>query len=385
VSNIIQKYFKGDKVIWGIIILLVIVSLLAVYSSTGLIAFRYKGGNTSYYLMRHARFLLLGLVVIFVVHRLPYQIYFKWANTAYIAALSLLVITLLVGITKNEATRWLSIPGLGLEFQTSDFAKFALLMFVSKNLAANQNDKKKLSEALDIIVWATIIMIFFILTENLSTALLMTLTVLIVLIIGRVELRKLGKYVMVLSIIGIFFITIAFSSDKFGRAATWKTRIENFVSSDGDNYQADMSKIAVSTGGFTGKGPGKSTQRNFLPQPYSDFIYAIIIEEYGLVGGTFVLFLYLFFLYRVGVIVNKSKQTFQALLAIGLSVSLVIQALFNMAVAVNLFPVTGQTLPMISMGGTSILFSSVALGIILSISRSLEEEQRGVSKSIIFK
>jgi len=385
VSNIIQKYFKGDKVIWGIIILLVIVSLLAVYSSTGLIAFRYKGGNTSYYLMRHARFLLLGLVVIFVVHRLPYQIYFKWANTAYIAALSLLVITLLVGITKNEATRWLSIPGLGLEFQTSDFAKFALLMFVSKNLAANQNDKKKLSEALDIIVWATIIMIFFILTENLSTALLMTLTVLIVLIIGRVELRKLGKYVLVLSIIGVFFITIAFSSDKFGRAATWKTRIENFVSSDGDNYQADMSKIAVSTGGFTGKGPGKSTQRNFLPQPYSDFIYAIIIEEYGLVGGTFVLFLYLFFLYRVGVIVNKSKRTFQALLAIGLSVSLVIQALFNMAVAVNLFPVTGQTLPMISMGGTSILFSSVALGIILSISRSLEEEQRGVSKSIIFK
>lgn len=381
-SNIIQKYFKGDKIIWGIIILLVIVSLLAVYSSTGLIAFRYKGGNTSYYLMRHARFLLLGLVVIFIVHRLPYQIYFKWANAAYIAALALLIITLLVGITKNEATRWLSIPGLGLEFQTSDFAKFALLMFVSKNLAANQDDKKKLSEALDIIIWATIIMVFFILTENLSTALLITLTVLIVLVIGRVDLRKLGKYVSVLSIIGIFFITIAFSSNKLGRASTWKTRIENFISSDGDNYQADMSKIAISTGGLTGKGPGKSTQRNFLPQPYSDFIYAIIVEEYGLLGGTFVLFLYLFFLYRVGVIVNKSKRTFQALLAIGLSVSLVIQALFNMAVAVNLFPVTGQTLPMISMGGTSILFSSVALGIILSISRSLEEEQKAVSKSV---
>ncbi len=380
-SSVLNKYFKGDKVIWGIIIALVVVSMLAVYSSTGLIAFRFKGGNTSYYLMRHARFLLLGLIVIFIVHRLPYDIYFKWANVAYVTALVLLIITLLIGVTKNEATRWLSIPGLGLEFQTSDFAKFALLMFVSRQLAANQDSKNKLREALDLIVWATLIMIFFILTENLSTALLLIITVFIVLLIGRVDIKKLLKYSSVIAIVGIFFLTLAFSSNKFGRASTWKTRIENFVSSDGDNYQSDMAKIAISTGGLTGKGPGKSTQRNFLPQPYSDFIFAIIIEEYGFIGGAFVLFLYLFFLYRVGVIVNKSNRTFQALLAIGLSVSLVVQALFNMAVAVNLFPVTGQTLPLISMGGTSILFTSVALGIILSISRSLEEENLNLEKA----
>ncbi len=380
-SGIFNKYFKGDKVIWGIIIALIVVSMLAVYSSTGLIAFRFKGGNTSYYLIRHIKFISLGLIVLYIVHLIPYQVYFKWANAAYLIALGLLLITLLVGVSKNDATRWLSIPAIGIEFQTSDFAKFALLMFVSKHLAINQKDPQKLSEALDIIIWATIFMVLFILSENLSTAILLTLTVFVILFIGRVDLKKLGKYTLILSIIGIFGMTIILGSGRFGRANTWKNRIENFISSEGDNYQAEMAKIAVSTGGFTGKGPGQSTQRNFLPQPYSDFIYAIIIEEYGFLGGAFVLFLYLFFMYRVGVIVSRSKQTFQALLAVGLSVSMVIQALFNMAVAVNLFPVTGQTLPLISMGGTSIVFTSIALGIVLSISRSLEEERLAQQKA----
>jgi cell division protein FtsW len=195
-------------------------------------------------------------------------------------------------------------------------------------------------------------------------------------IIGRINVKKLFRYLSVLGIIAVFLLVVAGSSNKIARLATWKNRIENFMSDGSDeNYQADMSKIAISTGGITGKGPGNSTQRNFLPQPYSDFIYAIIIEEYGLVGGVFILFLYLMFLYRVGKIVQRSKRTFQAFLAIGLGFSLVLQALTNMAVAVNLIPVTGQTLPFVSMGGTSIIFSSITFGIILSISRTLDEEE----------
>ena len=368
-----NTYFKGDKYIWLVIVTLFFSSLLVVYSSTGLIAFRYKGGDTMFYMMRHARFLIIGLVIIYVLHRLPYEIYFKWANAIYLGALVLLVITLLVGVTKNEATRWLEVPGLGFQFQTSDFAKFALIMFIAKHLSANQKSEKQLYEALDLMLWASIIVVSLILPDNFSTAFLLFFSVVLVLIIGRINLRKLVRYLTVIGIVGIFLFVVA--GDNVGRIATVKNRMISFSSNEpGVNYQADMAKIAISTGGLTGKGPGKSTQRNFLPQPYSDFIYAIIIEEYGFIGGALILFLYLLFLYRVGRIVQQSKRTFQAFLAIGLGLSLVLQALINMAVAVNLIPVTGQTLPFVSMGGTSIIFSSITFGIILSISRTLEEE-----------
>jgi len=375
-KSFINTYFKGDKYIWFVVVALFVVSLLVVYSSTGLIAFRFRGGDTMYYMIRHARFMILGLILIYALHRIPYDIYFKSANFLYIGALILLGITLLVGVTENEATRWLKVPGLGFQFQTSDFAKFALIMFIAKQLSINQTSDQQLLEALDVMLWATLLLVVLILPENFSTAFLLFVSVLVVMIIGRVNLKKLFRYLSVISIIGIFFLVIAGSTNSVARLNTWKNRVESFISSsEGDNYQADMAKIAVATGGITGKGPGKSTQRNFLPQPYSDFIYAIIIEEYGLIGGGFVLFLYLLFFYRVGLIVKKSNRTFQAFLSIGLAISLLMQALMNMAVAVNLLPVTGQTLPFVSMGGTSIIFSAISFGIILSISRSIEEDE----------
>ena len=215
---------------------------------------------------------------------------------------------------------------------------------------------------------------------NLSTALLLAITSFILMFIGRVKIKYLASIAIIgLMAIALIFAGIKLSGKNVGRFATWEKRVESFISGESqDNYQADLSRKAIASGGFLGKGPGNSIQRNFLPHPYSDFIYAIIIEEYGFVGGALILFLYLFLLYRAGVIVRKSTRTFAAFLAIGLTISLVFQAMVNMGVAVNIFPVTGQTLPLVSMGGSSILFTGVAFGIILSVSRSIEKEEENI-------
>lgn len=375
--QIFTKYFKGDRVVWAVIIMLFIFSLLTVYSATGTLAYKYKGGNTTYYLLRHARFLVFGLIIIYLTHRIPYQVFSRLSQLLFALSIPLLLFTLFIGVTKNEASRWLTLPGLGIDFQTSDLAKIALIMYVARILSLNQENKEDLKEAFKPIMIAVIAICGLIFPANFSTAALLFATCWILMYIGRMDLRYLWISVgIIVAAISIFLI-FTLSTDMEGRVGTWKKRIESFVSSDGQhNFQADQSKIAIVTGGMLGKGPGNSTQRNFLPHPYSDFIFAIIIEEYGSLGGAFVLFLYLYLLYRTGVIVRRAKRTFPALLAIGLTISLVIQALTNMAVAVNLFPVTGQPLPFISMGGTSILFTSVAFGIILSISRSIEQQNK---------
>ncbi|MBI9066942.1 MAG: FtsW/RodA/SpoVE family cell cycle protein [Salinivirgaceae bacterium] len=367
------KYFKGDTAIWLIIFLLAIFSMLTVYSATGTLAYKKMGGNTSYFLFRHMAFLLFGIGITFIVHNISYKIYYSLSQLLLYISIPLLAWTLFKGVSLNEAARWITLPGTGLSFQTSDFAKFALIMYVARLLSSNQENIQDPKVAFKpILIWVLIVC-GLILPANFSTAAMLFAICLVLMFIGRIRVLHLAGLVGVGVVAIAIFVAIAWNMPNQGRVATWKVRIENYLGDgSGDNYQTNQSKIAIVNGGLFGKGPGNSTQRNFLPHPYSDFIYSIIIEEYGLLGGLFVLLLYLFLMYRVGAIVRKSQRTFPAFLVIGLAFSLVFQALINMGVAVNVFPVTGQTLPFVSMGGTSIIFTSGALGIILSVSRTVQ-------------
>jgi cell division protein FtsW len=371
-----KKYFKGDPVIWIVILLLSIFSLLAVYSSTGSLAYRFQGGNTSYYILKHATILAMGIVITYVTHLIPYKYFSRIAQVLLVLAIPLLIVTLVFGVTRNQASRWLSVPGLGLTFQTSDIAKLAIVMYIARILAKKQENIKDFKTAFKPIVIPLMLVCVLVLPANLSTSMLIFATAFILMFIGRINLKHLLGMVGVIILLLGSFIAVALSYDWQGRIGTWKNRIENYTSSDGgDSYQVSQAKIAIVSGGLVKLRPGKSIQRNFLPHPYSDFIYAIIIEEYGLAGGVVVLVLYLWLLFRSAVLVKKSSRTFPAFLAIGLAVMITFQAIINMAVVVNLLPVTGQPLPMISMGGSSLLFTCVALGIIQSVSRGIKQQQ----------
>ncbi len=371
----IGRFLKGDKVIWAVIIVLSLYSILAVYSSTGTLAYTRMGGNTTYYLLRHGVILSIGIIIIFVTHLIPYKYYSRLSQLFLFLAIPLLLLTLLLGTSLNQAARWLTLPGLGFTIQTSDFAKLTLIMYIARVLSLKQHEIKSYKNAFIPLVIPVIIVCMLILPANLSTAIILFATSLILMFIGRISMKHLLAFGGIGILVVAVFITSAILLDKKGRIGTWQHRIENFVTGEAEeNYQVEQAKIAIATGGLFGKKPGKSVQRNFLPHPYSDFIYAIIIEEYGLVLGALPLLLaYLFLLFRAGVIVRKSTRTFPAFLAIGLAISIVFQAVINMAVAVSLMPVTGQTLPFVSMGGSSLLFTSISFGIILSVSRGAEK------------
>lgn len=370
-----KKYFKGDAIIWAVIIALSIFSLLAVYSSTGSLAYKYQGGDTSYYVIKHAILLLFGLVIIFVIHKIHYKYFSRLSQILLVVATFLLVLTLFIGISINSATRWLVIPGIGLTFQTSDFAKLALIMYLARMLSLKQNNIKDFNKAFIPVLVPVLIICILILPSNLSTAVILFVTSFILMFIGRISFKYLFSFSAIIVVITGIFIILALSNKWESRAGTWRNRIESFIDKDSnENYQVDQSKIAIVTGGLIKVRPGKSVQRNFLPLPYSDFIYAIIIEEYGLTGGIIIMFLYLYLLFRAGVIIRKSKRTFPAFLAMGLTILIVFQAMVNMAVAVNILPVTGQPLPMISMGGTSMIFTCIAFGIILSVSSETNKQ-----------
>lgn len=379
----LKKYFKGDPVIWAVILLLSIFSLLAVYSSTGSLAYRFQGGNTSYYILKHATILLMGLVITYVTHLIPYKYFSRISQMLLYIAIPLLIVTLIYGVTKNQASRWLSVPGLSLTFQTSDIAKLAIVMFTARILSKKQDNIKDFKGAFKPLVMPLLLVCALVLPANLSTAMLIFATVFILMFIGRVNMAYLFGMIGIIVILLGSFITIALSNDWEGRIGTWKNRIESYVhAEDEDNYQVTQAKIAIVSGGLVNLRPGKSMQRNFLPHPYSDFIFAIIIEEYGLAGGIIVLALYLYLLFRAAVLVRKSPRTFPAFLAIGLAVMITFQALINMAVVVNILPVTGQPLPMISMGGSSLLFTCIALGIIQSVSRGIKAQQAQAEKIV---
>lgn len=366
---------KGDKIIWLIVILLSVFSLLAVYSSTGTLAYKYQGGNTEYYMIKHFIILVFGFLLMYLAHLIKYTYFSRIFQIALYIAVPLLLLTLFFGINLNEARRVLPLP-FGLTFQTSDLAKLTLIMYLARMLTKRQEVIKDFKSAFLPVVIPVLVICLLILPANFSTAAILFTTSLVLMFIGRVSLKHIFAMIGlgVVAILIMVMIAKAYP-DLLPRVDTWISRIENFKNGDiEDNYQVDQAKIAIASGGIIGKMPGNSDQRNFLPHPYSDFIFAIIIEEYGILGGTFVVFLYMILLFRAVKIVTKCPRNFGAFLTIGVAFSLVFQAMINMGVAVNLLPVTGQTLPFISMGGTSIWFTSIAIGIILSVSKEIETD-----------
>lgn len=392
---------KGDKVIWAIVIILGLVSLLAVYSSTGLLAYKMNRGNTEVYLFKQVVFIALGVTVIYFMHRVNYTFYSRLAVILFLISIPLLLYTLFYGVRLNEGSRWIRVPIINLTFQTSDLAKLALFMYVSRQLSKRQLLVKDLKKGFLPVIIPVGIICLLIAPANLSTALLLGASCLMLMFIGRIRAKYLLVTIGIALLPVVILVTIAMSyynkqeqkCDELpgilqgSRVPTWIKRVQTFMyaSKDidkDDNYQINQAKIAIAKGGWLGAGPGNSESRNFLPHPYSDFIYAIIIEEYGLLGGAALVLIYLLFLFRSIRIFRKCPYAFGAFLALGLSFTLVIQALTNMAVNVNLFPVTGVTLPLVSMGGSSFLFTCVSIGIILSVARNVEQKEGRVEKSL---
>lgn len=384
------KNIKGDKVIWTVVLLLSVFSILAVYSSTGLLAYRKQGGNTEYYLVKQLIILMFGWLLMYLTHLIKYTYFSRISQIGLILCIPLLLVTLVSGTNYNEANRWLTVPILNVTFQSSDIAKLFLIMYLARVLSKKQEMVMDFRKGFLPVIVPAIIICALILPANFSTAAILFVTCMVVMFIGRISF----KYIVSLVVLGVFAIILIFGLSQiapalFPRGETWMGRVEHFIDkkeADPDaTYQVTQAKIAVVSGGILGKSPGKSTQRNFLPHPYSDFIFAIIIEEYGLIGGSFVLLLYLILFFRVIRIANKCQGNFGTLLSVGIGFSLVFQALINMAVAVNLFPVTGQPLPLISMGGTSIWFTCISIGIILSVSRRTEIETKDGTEIDILK
>lgn len=371
------KAIKGDKVIWIIVLLLSFVSVIEVYSSVAQLAFRYKNGNTSYYLVKHTLIIGFGFLLMYMMHKIRYTYFSRISQIALWIAGPLLLYTLIKGVSAGEAARWLEIPGTGLTFQTSDFAKLVLIIYVARVLSIRQGDFPDFRSVAVQLLLPIGMICGLIFPANFSTAALLFGTCFLLMFIGKVPV----KYLLTITGSGLVALTLLVAvilekPDWIPRGQTWKKRIENFSSGNAEeNYQAEQAKIAIGTSGIIyGKGMGNSTQRGFLPQASSDFIFAILVEELGLGMGCFIALLYVILLFRGIRIAQKSGKMFGTLMAFGLCFSLVFQAMVNMAVAVNLFPVTGQPLPFVSMGGTSIWFTSITIGIILSVSRETEKE-----------
>ena len=369
----LTRTFKGDRIIWGLVVLFMIYSLLAVYSSSASVAYLKHGGNTSYFLRSQFFMLVLSLVIIVVVHYLPYRIYSSMAGLILLFSVGLLILTFAIGARVNEAVRTIEIPGTGFRLQTSDVAKVALVLYLARELSRFQGELNNFMLVTRRLMVPVAIICALIMPENLSTAMMVFGISIIIMFIGRVPFKYLLAYVgIAVAGVVLFAMLLGIFTEK-NRVQVWKNRIENFfsgkVNEDAD-YQSNQAKIAISTGGLFGKAPGKSTQRNMLPQSNSDFIFAIIIEEYGLLFGAIPLILaYMILLFRGIMIVKKCETAFPAYLVIGLIIMITVQAMLNMLVAVGLFPVTGQTLPMVSWGRTSVLVMSFSIGAILSVSR----------------
>lgn len=389
---------KGDKVIWTAVILLTLVSMLVVYSSTGTLAYRLSKSAESY-LFKQFAFTAVGLLIIYFAHRINYTIYSRVALVLYVISIPLLIYTLFFGAEINEGTRWIKLPIINLTFQTSDLAKLALFMYLSRQLSRSQDDIKDFKKGFLPLIVPVGITCMLIAPANLSTALLIGATSLMLMFIGRVSTKHIALVIGVALIPLIILVSIAAAYyDKeegqtkelpavlqVGRIPTWIKRIQDFAYADKHEsaYQVQQMKIAIAKGGWLGLGPGNSEQRNFVPHPYSDSIYSIIIEEYGLIGGIAIVFIYLLLLFRSIIIFKKCPFAFGAFLALALSFTLVIQALVNMAVNVNLFPVTGVPLPLVSMGGSSFLFTCMAIGILLSVARNAEKMEGNVAATAV--
>jgi len=383
---------RGDKYIWGLVIVLSLISILVVYSATGSLAYKMYRGNTSVYLFKQVIFTLVGLVVIFGLHRINYTVFSKIATILFALSIPLLIYTLFFGAKINEGSRWIKLPIINLTIQSSDIAKLALFMYISKVLSKKQEVIKDFKKGFWPVLWPVLVICGLIMPANLSNALLTGATSMLLMFIGRVSFKHIMLTIGIAMIPVAIIISVAMATHSsksevgkpvvaekmksFGRFGTWVSRVQDFMYANDKEvpYQVQQAKIAIANGGiFFGLGPGNSRQRNFLPQAYNDFIYSIIIEEYGLIGGAFIIFIYLVFLFRCIRIFRRCPYAFGAFLALGLSFTLAIQAVANMAVNVNIVPVTGVTLPLVSMGGSSFIFTCCSIGLILSVARNVEQ------------
>lgn len=362
---------KGDKAIWGIIALLSVFSLLAVYSSTGTLAYKYAGGDTESYLLKHGLILLGGIFLAYICHLFDYMTFSKLAPILLLLSIPLLIYTLGYGVELNEARRWVEVPFVGLTFQTSDFAKLALILYIARVISSKQDYIKDFNGAFLPIIVPTLLICGLIAPADLSGAIVLFFTSVLMMFVGRVSIPFI-LLLLLLGIVGFAILIILGDFTDVIRTETWQSRLEEFMNNPEGGYQARQAKIAIANGGWFGQGPGNSIQRNYLPYAHADFIYAIICEEYGLIGGAIVIGLYVLFFFRVTRIVTKSPKAFGAMATIGLGISLLAHAFINIAVSVHLVPVTGLTLPMISKGGTSILFTCISFGIILSVSKFVD-------------
>ncbi|MCH2489453.1 MAG: FtsW/RodA/SpoVE family cell cycle protein [Flavobacteriales bacterium] len=369
---------KGDRAIWAVAGLLALFSFLPVYSASSNLAYLYGDGSTFQYLLKHFAHLLLGFAILYGIHKIPFH-YFKGLS---IIALPIVVILLLLTMAEGttiegaNASRWIRVPFVGVTFQTSTLAAVVLLAYVARYLSRIKDKTVTFKETL-LPLWVPVFIILgLILPANFSTTAIIFAMVVALVFVGGYPLRYLGIVLGAgLVLFTLFVLTAKAFPEMFpNRVDTWTSRIESFTDKEDTeaDYQIEKAKIAIASGGITGLGPGKSVQKNFLPQSSSDFIYAIIVEEFGLLGALFLLFLYMLLLFRIVIVAHKSSSLFGKLLVIGVGLPIVFQALINMAVAVELFPVTGQTLPLISSGGTSIWMTCLALGMVLSVSAKRE-------------
>jgi cell division protein FtsW len=379
----IFKHIKGDKTIWAIFAVLAILSFMPVYSASTNLVYVVGSGSTLGYLVKHMVLLIMGFGIIYGVHKIPYR-YFSGGSVIMLPiVIILLIFTLTQGTTIGgaNASRWINIPFVGIGFQTSTLAGLVLMVYVARYLARNKEKEINFKESL-LQLWLPVAaVLILILPANFSTTAIIFVMILMVAFIGGYPIKYIA-FILGIGLLALtFFVLVskAFPDIMSNRVQTWENRIESFSNPDEkDAYQVEKAKIAIATGGPVGVGPGKSVQKNFLPQSSSDFIYAIIIEEYGLVGGLLIVSIYFLLFFRMFVVIRKTTTIFGTLLVVGVGCPIIFQATINMAVATNLFPVTGQTLPLISSGGTSIWMTCFALGMILSVSASKEETEEDI-------
>jgi len=385
-----MKFFfrniEGDKAIWAVVLLMALLSFMPIYSTSTNLVYVLKTGTTINHLLKHIVLIIFGLFIIYGTHKIPYR-YFSGGSMLLIPIVVILLsLTLAQGTTiaGSNASRWITIPILGLGFQTSIFASVVLMVYVARYLAKNKEKEIKLKDSI-LPLWLPVgLIIGLIIPANLSTAALLFFMVCVLCVIGGYPTKGLGAILGAGAITFVLFVLMAkaFPESMPHRVDTWSSRIENFFSGNQqEGYQVEKAKIAIATGKITGVGAGKSVQKNFLPQSTSDFIFAIIVEEYGLILGAFTVILcYLYLLLRILIAAKKAETVFGTLVVIGVGLPIIFQAIVNMAVAVNLFPVTGKTLPLISSGGTSVWMTCLAIGVILSVTANKEKESINIEK-----
>ena len=380
ITEKIKNLFRGDKVIWMVVVFLALISMLVVYTSSDSLAYRKYNSDNGRVLIKHLMMLGLGLVALVLAANIKYKRYSRILTLFFWISVPLLLYTLIFGDNYNQANRVIGI--LGFTFQSSDLAKVAIIGYLARVLTLKQDELCDIKELFRSVMLPILVTVGLIFPANFSTAAMLFGTCVVMMFLGRVKMKYIFGFVGTIAAAGIIAILVLlnFNSEDLNnsnRSHTWVARIERFIGKGDDaaneekDFQLTQSKIAIAGGGVIGKMPGKSTQRTILPHPYSDFIYAIIIEEYGIIGGIFVLLLYLILLYRASLVMIRAPQSFGAMLAMGLAFSLVMQAMVNMGVSVGLLPVTGQPMPFVSRGGTSLLFTGISLGIIISVTKEI--------------